>query len=64
MATKKSTAKKKSAPRKASARKDRGLTVKECLAQSQVLKMHITIITILSCLFCALVVALVLDIKD
>ena len=64
MATKKSTAKKKSTPRKASAKKERGLTVKECLAQSQVLKMHLTIITILSCVVCALVVALVLALKD
>ena len=54
--TKKTTA--KAAPKKA------GLTIKECMAQSQVLKLHMTVITILSFVICALVVALVLALKD
>ena len=40
------------------------MSVKECMAQSQILKMHMTVITVLSCVVCALVVALVLALKD
>lgn len=65
MATKKST---KKTVTKAKATKtsagNRGLTVKECMAQSQILKMHMTVITVLSCVVCALVVALVLALKN
>ncbi len=51
----------KSAPAKSV---KRGMTVKECMAESQILKLHMTVITILSCVVCALVVALVLALKD
>lgn len=65
MATKKST---KKTTTKAKATKtsagSRGMTVKECMAQSQILKMHMTVITVLSCVVCALVVALVLALKN
>ncbi len=61
-AKKKSTKKiVKAAPRRVS---NRGMTVKECMAQSQILKLHMTVITILSCVVCVLVVALVLALKD
>lgn len=63
MATKKST-KKTTTKAKAPAKKNRGMSVKECMAQSQILKMHMTVITVLSCVVCALVVALVLALKD
>ncbi len=65
MATKKSTKKTTTKVAKAApARKSRGMSVKECMAQSQILKMHMTVITVLSCVVCALVVALVLALKD
>ena len=44
--------------------KARGMSVKECMAASQILKMHMTVITVLSCVVCALVVALVLALKN
>ncbi len=40
------------------------MTVKECMAASQILKMHMTVITVLSVIVCLLVVALVLALKD
>ncbi len=67
MATKKSTKKTitKARATKAPVRSgSRELTVKECMAQSQVLKMHMTVITVLSCVVCGLVVALVLALKN
>ena len=65
MATKKSTKKTtiKAKATKAPA-KNRGMSVKECMAASQILKMHMTVITVLSCVVCALVVALVLALKN
>ena len=65
MATKKSTKRTTSrtaakAPAKTS-RKD--MSVKECMAQSSVLKLHITVITVLSFVVCALVVALFFALK-
>ena len=60
--TKKTT---KTAPAKVAKKTaSRGMSVKECMAQSQILKMHMTVITILSCVVCALVVALVLALKN
>ncbi len=66
MATKKSTKKTttKAKVAKAPAKNSRGMSVKECMAQSQILKMHMTVITVLSCVVCALVVALVLALKN
>ncbi|MBQ3294502.1 hypothetical protein IJG98_02125 [Candidatus Saccharibacteria bacterium] len=64
MATKKSTKKTTTKVAKAPATRGRGMSVKECMAQSQILKMHMTVITVLSCVVCALVVALVLALKD
>ena len=65
MATKKST---KKTTTKAKATKapagSHGMSVKECMAASQILKMHMAVITVLSCVVCALVVALVLALKD
>ena len=63
MATKKTTKKttKKAAPVKAAAR---DLSVRDCVSQSSVLKLHMTVITVLSCVVCALVVALLLALKD
>ncbi|MBQ1528063.1 hypothetical protein IIZ77_00240 [Candidatus Saccharibacteria bacterium] len=65
MATKKSTKKTttKAQAAKAPAR-NRGMSVKECVVASQILKMHMTVITVLSCVVCALVVALVLALKN
>lgn len=58
MATKKTTRKTTRSAAKAPARRD--LSVKECVSQSSILKLHITVITVLSCVVCALVVALML----
>ena len=64
MATKSKKATKKAAPKK-TASKQRTIsdyTVRECIRENKMLKMHVTIITILSIAVCALVFALV--IKD
>lgn len=39
-------------------------TMKECIQANKMLKMHIMIITVLSVAVCALVIALVLALKD
>ncbi len=65
MATKKSAKKTTTKAKIAKApAKVRGMSVKECMAASQILKMHMTVITVLSCVVCALVVALVLALKN
>ena len=65
MATKKSAKKTTTKAKVAKApAKARGMSVKECMAASQILKMHMTVITVLSCVVCALVVALVLALKN
>jgi hypothetical protein len=68
MATKKTTKKstKKSAA-KAPAKINKSvqdMTPRECIQANKLLKMHVTIITVLSIAVCALVVALVLTIKS
>lgn len=62
MATKKTT--KKTTKKAAPVATRREMSVKECVSQSSVLKMHMTVITVLACVVCALVVALVLALKD
>ena len=68
MATKKSTKKTtKKAPAKAPVKHSKSVsecTMKECIQMNKVLKLHVTIITILSLVVCALVAALVLALKD
>jgi hypothetical protein len=62
--TKKTTAKRKTAPKQASHKSVSECTVRECIRENAVLKMHVTIITILSAVVCLLVLALVLAIKS
>ena len=62
--TKKTTTKAAAKATKAPVNKNRGMTVKECIAQSQMLKMHMTVIAVLSIIVCLLVLALVLALKD
>jgi len=69
MATKKTVSKKttKKATAKAPVRANKNvqdMTPRECIQANKLLKMHVTIITVLSVAVCALVVALVLAIKN
>ena len=66
MATKKKTTTKKTAAKKApvKAAPARQKTVRECINESDVLRFHVTITTILSLVVCALVAALLITLTD